>query len=138
MSNTIGQPNFNNNHSEPRDVWSFPITAENPAETNPAAIAREEYVQYQYAENLAAPDYTEAVENAAAEVDTIYADGVYADRNGNAIDPIHAEDALRQAAGVVDAREQHEAAVGQSQIYARRIVQMRQGATDNWGAYSSN
>jgi hypothetical protein len=137
MSNSISQPNFNN-PSEPRDVWTFPITAENTVETNPAAIAREEYAQHQYAESLATPDYTEAVENAAAEVDSAYADGVYADRDGNAIDPAHAEDALRQAANVVDAREQHEAAVGQSQIYARRIMLMRQGASANWGAESLN
>lgn len=129
MLNTINSPTTNPGRNI--EMWSYPAGA-TESEANAAVITddssrlTEEYLQHQYAER-------------------VLSDGVYADRDGNGIDPAHAEDALRQAAEAVEQAsaevsnaygtvpvaeqfytpEQNRAASSHAQIYAPRIEDMR-------------
>lgn len=129
MSNTLSNPSLEQGS---HDVGMFYV--DGMYGENPAAAARAEHLQHEYAERLAAPDPADAVQDAAIEVDNAYASGVYTGRDGNAIDPAHSEAVLREAAEVVDTHANHLEAVARVQVYGPMLENLRSGAEQSWGA----
>ena len=135
------------------DPWSYSPTA--VTNGNPAAEAREEYLQHQYAEQITAPDTEPVTVN---EFETVPAQGElvgYATNQGNVIDPQNAEAVLAAAANAVDNiygptpemlaaaaarenRERQNLAITQAGVYARRVEDMRDGALIAWGMPGDN
>jgi len=116
MPDTISPPNPGVIDLRSNDVWQYPLGADIDPD-NPAAEAREEYRQQQYAEQLAAPDPESfAIESgqplrpiregaAVNQFETVPGQNeavTYTTNQGVVINPQHAEAVLAEAASAVD------------------------------------
>jgi hypothetical protein len=139
MSNTISQPNNSFSPGVNPEMFSRPV--DYSAVVSEATSGQDDYISY-----IAGPDVeSQAVEsgipltpiregggiqvNAFETVPSPEQTGLYADRDGHAIDPLHSEAALNAVEAVFQAASPEvvsaPSAIEQSQVYAPMVVSLR-------------